>query len=451
MLRTKTHSISTQSMSTRLEVFWLAAIFGLAALVGAGCSGDGLSDSRPFGVGGPSPGANGGGENGITANPVRPILRGPTFQDILDDALAEGLSQQAYADYLQSLANAYLQINVDMVPTPAQSVISTIFNNSFGENFVMGSDGLQSIGASGIFDPASYPTVESVRTNNSVPLTGLQVWPIDYQQPGIPPVVVPVGTNPPQAYFYSATFAGSDPHVGQLLRFDNGSISQLIFIPLVSVPDGGIISAANAGAYMGMLATGAFQSTSFLDWALGQPLAKTARAAIADPGSREPTGGDTFSMACDTESLLDCMTTALLDYQTANADSAAALQAEIDQILADFAEGKGWDLAAWTAAGAVPGAIGGSVIPGVGNAVGAVLGGLVGATGGAIGWLFSTAGDADAAQKKIDQARADHAGDLCNNANNFADDIKNCFAEYCPELSDWANGELAVMLAQMGC
>lgn len=382
--------------------------------------------------------------------PIKPV---PTaIQAALNDFQQDWLAGQAEAGLVADLTTAYLDVMAGFHPDEALADCSQVYADSFGQTFVLGTHGIESWGPPGAFDPSLYSTVLSYPDGQATTLNDLQTWQVDLSQPGLPPIVYPTNwPNPVEAYFYSAQFGTAQPHVGLLLRFEQANRSQLGFVPMVEVPDGGIISAADAGAFIGMILTDGFATTSFWDWALQQGGYQSLIKLTRQAGYLPTLPGTSQSSNCDMEALAECL-------KAAKAAAAAALATEnqrhkdrVDEIMDDFADGKEWELGAWTGAGAVAGALVGSPAAGVGAVPGAIVGGLIGAIGGSVGWLFSTAGDAETAQEDLDKEDETHAENRCTIARDFGAAVLNCVAEHCPELYSQAAAAVANMLAGSGC
>jgi len=360
------------------------------------------------------------------------------------------------------LATAYMDIFRRFHPDHVNPMNEELFSQVFGETFLLEESGVYSFGTPGPLDPSTF-TVAETPLGGSAPLTDLQLWEYD-PTPGGQVIAIPI--NFPYdgygAYIFTARFGGYHPVIGYATHLFKDDESGLAFVPLVAVPDGGLITAAQAGEFLAMAANGLVgdDGFDFLAWAQGGGSGKAAGEDedVLSPGADGPfapgPGLDLDRWYCDVEALKQCLQDVATQYY---ADVAAAGQAHADAVNAIYKEW-GQDgtrtLAGAIGGGATAGAITGACVSspsGPGALAGAATGGLIGAIGGAVGWLIYEGFYADDMQEDLDEAKQDYHDAMCAAAQKAAADSQACFDEFCPELSEWWEAQMALWLWQMGC
>lgn len=386
------------------------------------------------------------GASTFAQSPVRghktPFPRNPLVEALMQmqqSTVSADLNQQ----YENALAMAYLQVPANFDPNTIDAANTQLWANVFGENYGMNTSGVWSVGASGELDVSSYTTVYSAQggVNDVQELT---LWQVDPTQYGIV-ITVPIGMTA-ECFVHSARFGQSEPHIGYATRIDDGTNSLLLYTPLASVPDGGLISSDQAASFIAFVGTDAFTSMTFLEWS-GDGIQGFIGG---DEGAEGDIGSLQYSRVswCDLDATRECLLDAVAQFGADIDEASTAHTDRVNEIMEEFADGSTASLGGFLAGSATAGAIGGAFL---GGPIPAAIGAIGGAIGGGVGWLFQTSYSAGDAQEKIDKAHADYAVARCTAMTTAASSMKNCYAEHCPELYDAASAQIDAAVAASGC
>lgn len=353
----------------------------------------------------------------------RPAQQAPrTVRDLLFEYTDNVRGYSDSGILIGNLASEYASVPAMFRPDDIETTFGNLFTETFMEPFQWGESGFESWGAPGALDINSFTTVQSYETGAGVTLTELEM----YRVPVDATIPIPTSWEGAEGYIYAARF-GDKAHVGVAVRFVFKNDSQIVFIPFVEIPDGGLITASDAAAYLEMLRTGQFKKVSFVDWALER---YASQARLSGPAPRSSGSSRASSGGCDAEAATECIDDA---YEDAERDFEREKKRhekkikKLKEAFSDDAEDGLWES---VLGGAVVGGTGGSLLPGAGTASGAAVGAI---TGG-VAWLWNTADDAEDLESAIDDANDEHNQKNYEIAEAFSSAAKDCVAEHCPDL-----------------
>jgi hypothetical protein len=371
-----------------------------------------------------------------------PIPRNPLVEALMQIQQATA-SADLTQQYENALAMAYLQVPANFDPNIIDTANTQLWANAFGETYALNTSGVWSVGASGELDVSSYTTVYSAQggVNDVQELT---LWQVDPTQYGIV-ITVPIGMTA-ECFVHSARFGQSEPHIGYATRIDDGTNSLLLYTPLASVPDGGLISSDQAASFIAFVGTDAFTSMTFLEWS-GDGIQGFIGG---DEGAEGDIGSLQYSRVswCDVDATRACLMGAVAQFGADIHEASTTHTDRVNEIMEEFADGSTANLGGYIAGGAAAGGIGGVL---AGGPVSAAIGALGGAIAGGIGWLVHTSYTAEDAQEDLDKAHADYAVARCTAMTTAASSMKNCYAEHCPELYEAASAQIDAAVAASGC
>jgi hypothetical protein len=371
-----------------------------------------------------------------------PISRNPLVEALMQIQQATA-SADLTQQYENALAMAYLQVPANFDPAIIDAANAQLWANAFGETYALDTSGVWSVGASGEFDVTNYTTVYSAQ-GGAEEVQELTLWRVDPTQHGIL-LTVPLGMTA-ECFVHSARFGQSDPHIGYATRIDDGTNSLLLYSPLASVPDGGLISSDQAASFIAFVGTDAFTSMTFLEWA-GNGIQGSIGGGDGSAGDFELSQYSRVSW-CDVDGTRACLMDAVAQFGVDIHEASTAHTDRVNEIMEEFADGSTANLGGYIAGGAAAGGLGGALTSGP---MGAAVGALGGAIAGGIGWLVHTSYTAGDAQEDLDEAHAEYAAARCTAMTTAASSMKDCYAEHCPELYEAASAQIDATVAASGC